>query len=154
MLTQSVFVLAVIVPFFEPWGLCDNWLAWGLYSAHGARASVFVHEAAVERLPASARALVVIDPATAPWVRLRLDRWSLAALDAPIYPSSRFDVGCTLAIVEAARLDNDQLLVRLEGPADRWTGQRSTNDVVGVDRVRSIADGFWLNARPRDTVGR
>jgi hypothetical protein len=151
--TQSVFVLAIVLPFLEPWGLCDNWLAWGLYATHGARASVFVHEAAVDQLPASAREFVVAEPGAAPWVRLKLDRLSLAALEAPIYPAPRFDIGCALAIAEAARLDNDQLRVRLEGPADRWTGRRSTTDVVGVDRVRAVADGFWLNARPRDTVG-
>ena len=81
--------------------------------------------------------------------QLRVDRWSLHAVDAPIYPQNRFQIGVALALAEAYELD-DHMLVIVESAADRFTGKRSSQTLDGVAPLKNKAEQDWLNAVPRN----
>jgi hypothetical protein len=152
--TGSALVLVMLVmPIGERWGYWDHWPAWALYAPHSSRAAMWVSTAAVPRLPASlqseldrnSQAGEVDQPG---WVRLPLDRWSLASLGAPIYPQDRFQLGVAIAIAEQAGLDRD-LHVELRGPASRFSGERQRQQLGGLPAVRQAAERFYFNASPR-----
>lgn len=136
------FILLVCVwPITEGWGLCDHWLAWSVYSTQIERVSVTLTEEGVRRLPESARRLVVDG-------ELWLDRWSLNALNVPIYPQLRFEFG----VVEGLRRRcGDQDLVEVNV-------QHSQRDGGFVERLTAEQFDernrvFWINSRPRRDRG-
>ena len=82
------------------------------------------------------------------WRELRIDRWSLEAVGAPIYPQDRFQVGVALAIAEKYDLGQD-IRVEIDGPANRWTGRRTTEIYRGAEAIRKLVLQFRFNALPR-----
>ena len=83
-----------------------------------------------------------------PGGKLRIDRWSLEALGAPVYPQDRFQVGVALALAEKYNLGQD-IRVEIDSPANRWTGNRSTKVYQGAGAIRELAGQYRLNAFPR-----
>lgn len=132
-----VIVLACVWPMTARWGLCDYWLAWSVYSTQIERVGVTLTDNGVRRLPDSARQLAADG-------ELWLDRWSLAALDVPIYPQLRFQLG---VVEELRRRCGDENLIEI-------SVQRSQHDGGSVERL-TIAEcdeqraAFWINSRPR-----
>ena len=82
------------------------------------------------------------------WVRLPIDRWSLATLGVPIYPQDRFQLGVALAIARDARLDRG-IRVDLRSTADRYTGAREREVLLGRPALLRAADRFFFSAIPR-----
>ena len=144
---EAVLLLAIVAPTLEPLGWCDHWLAWGLYSPGASRAQVFVRTSDIERLPAEWRSFV--DRAEdAIWQRVRIDRWSLETLRAPIYPQARFQLGVALAVANALPPESD---ARVEwfGAAGRFSGDRQRESLETRPQLEAAARRFWLNAQPR-----
>jgi hypothetical protein len=109
---------------------------------------VYVDEVAANRLPETLR-LYVAPPRFEDGRRLvLLDRWSFDATNSPLYPQNRFRLGIALAIEQAADL-GDRLRVEIDGPANRWTGERTTRVLTGRDEIVRESQRYWLNARPR-----
>ena len=81
------------------------------------------------------------------WYPLRIDRWSLDVLHAPIYPQDRFQIGVTLGLIQDLGLN--QIRIVVEGPANRWTGKRRVDEYRGRESVEKLADSFRCGARPR-----
>src|SRR5690606_921169 len=92
---------AMLLPLLEPWGRFDTWPSWGLYASRPARAEVFVHRDARARITGPAAGFIAEPRDASPWCLVRIDRWSLAALNAPVYPQDRFALGTALALSEA-----------------------------------------------------
>ena len=119
-------------------GLCDHWLAWNVYSSRIERVGVTLTEEGVRRLPEPARRLVVDG-------ELWLDRWSLVALDVPIYPQLRFQFGVVESLRRRCGAEN---LVEVSVQHSQSEGgflERLT--VEDFDERRHL---FWINAQPRD----
>lgn len=139
-LTLRVGLLAFVCvwPVTERWGLCDRWLAWSVYAARSERVSVALTDEGLLRLPESARRCVTDG-------ELPLDRWSLAALDVPIYPQLRFQFG----VVEwLRRRCGEENLVEVIVQHSRGAGgevERLT--VEQCDERRRV---FWINSQPQD----
>lgn len=133
-LRVGVFWLACLWPITERWGLCDRWLAWSVYVARSERVSVTLTEDAVRRLPESARRCVTDS-------ELPLDRWSLSALDVPIYPQLRFQFG----VVEWLRQRcGEENLVEV-------TVQHGVNGIerLTVEQLDERRREFWISSQPR-----
>jgi hypothetical protein len=78
-----------------------------------------------------------------------MDRWSLQAVGAPIYPQNRFQIGIALDLAEAYELEDD-ILVIVESAADRFTGKRSSQVFEGMTALKNKAAHYWLNSVPRN----
>ncbi len=86
---------------------------------------------------------------------MRVERWSLADLGAPLYPQARFQLGVALAVgkaVEQNQAQNEsQPRIRLlyESAADRWSGKRKIREYNGLSQIEPLTSEFLLNAAPR-----
>ena len=143
---------AILWPTLEPFGLCDHWPAWAVYAAKPERVTVFVSTEELSQLPAEWNPYVEPERSFDEWHPLRIDRWSLDTVYAPIYPQDRFQVGVTIFLAEAYRLK--QIRVVIEGPANRWTGKRSKQEFVGADSLMKLANTFRCNALPHRRLKR
>ncbi len=115
-------LLVVLAPLLEPWGLCDHWLAWGLYSTRNSRALVQIREPAVARLPHTI-ADQLSEPDGTGWLELDLGRWSLEALGAPVYPQAEFQRAVAERLRRRFKL-GAEMRIRTYTMADRFTGRR------------------------------
>jgi hypothetical protein len=150
LLARGTILAAVLLPFAEPWGWWDHWPSWGLYSTRGERIAVALHESARKQVEPTLGAFLETDAAAGDeWLRLRLDRWSLTTLAAPVYPQNRFQLGVVLGTAQRFQLRDDQVWVTIAGPANRWTGVRRLDERHGLQQVREPASRFWLNMQPR-----
>lgn len=148
----SVAGLAMILPALEPFGLWDHWPGWAVYASRPERLFVSVAESDAPQLPAHVRQwLEPADPFD-PWRQLRIDRWSLEAVRAPIYPQDRFAAGVALAV--AAGPGGPEVRIIRESPADRFTGQRTVDVAVGTQAVADFVRRYRLNALPRSLTSR
>jgi hypothetical protein len=141
----------VVLPLGERRGHCDAWPGHALYASHVERTEVFLHEDDVETYPLELRRHLGA-AATGPWRRLDLTGWSRAARGVPVYPQARACNGLAEAL--AARY-GDRLLIRVVqwGRADRWTGERTRVDLLGLEAIRRQGDRYRLNAHPAAAPG-
>jgi len=145
-LVTGVLLLVIGLPFLEPFGLYDHWPSWVLYASRPERVRVFISETAQQSLPTDVKRNAETRRGT--WFLLRIDRWSLEAVDAPVYPQGRFVLGVAVAVAERFDL-HQEIRIEIDSPADRWTGNRSVRRLEGVDALRNEMARFRLNALPR-----
>lgn len=150
----AVVLASVVFPCLEPWGLFDLWPSWGLYASSAERVVLQVHRRGEADLSPGLAAFVETstDPAD-PWLTVRLDRWALSALGAPIYPQGRVQLGAAIAVADGAGLAERARIIRF-GRADRWTGERQHTILQGVAQGQAAAGEYFFNALPRGNVVR
>lgn len=146
----TVLVLAAIgFPFLEPTGWFDMWPSWGLYAANAERVTLEVHRRQLDDWPSELhRYLDEPGDPSDPWLRVRLDRWALDALGAPLYPQSRVQLGVASGVVARFGLGHRARAVRFDQAA-RFTGKRNYAVFRGPAQLDAAADEYTLNARPR-----
>ena len=71
-------------------GIADNWPSWQLYSSRPETWELWLETSAADQLPPTLKPYLATGTITGDWAVLKLDRWSLAATGAPIYPEDRF----------------------------------------------------------------
>ncbi|WP_164103151.1 hypothetical protein [Candidatus Laterigemmans baculatus] len=150
-----IVVLMLSLPVLERSGRFDHWLSWALYAPHSSRATVYVTPEAVGRLPESLAALVeqpsesdALELGMGRWVRVPIDRWSLATLGVPIYPQDRFQVGVAFAIAREAGLDRE-IRVVLRSASNRFSGERESAVLAGRPELQRAAERFAFSAIPK-----
>lgn len=136
------FVLVLLMPLSERWGYWDHWLSWSLYSPHTSRLELEVHETRLEHLPDDLIP-IVIDADGDLWYSVPLDLWSLSSLGVPIYPQGRFQLGVAFEFAKQEHL-GDGVRAKLRSVANRWTGERSEQWLIGEEQLRTTADQYWL----------
>lgn len=148
-LAWAITGFAILLPALEPFGGWDHWPGWAVYASRPERIYVSVADTDTEQLPEVLQPWLEPAGPFDPWRRLRIDRWSLAAVGAPIYPQDRFAVGVALAVAR----DSSKPDVRItwDSPANRFTGKRTTQVVIGTEAVEKFARRFRLNAQPRSS---
>ncbi|MDB5349972.1 MAG: hypothetical protein JWN86_1219 [Planctomycetota bacterium] len=147
--TRTMILLAAILPFGERWGLWDTWPSFGFYASHNERMILLVDPDAIEACPKSMRrhGSVVKFGSNRDWTHVDLSAWSLAERGTPLYPAARALNGVAEAI--AARYCSPHFLtVFHSGRADRWTGQRSSLELIGLPAIRRHGDTYLFNAHP------
>ncbi len=134
-----------LLPFGERSEWFDVWPSHALYASHVGRVVVFVKASELAGLPQKAiRHSRVRD---ADEVELDLTGWSREVRGTPIYPQVRACLGLAEGLgarYGVARISR----VIVFGPAGRWTGRRSREEILGFDVLRRRADRFLLNAHP------
>ena len=147
-LAGAVAVAAILLPFLEPYGLYDHWPSWAVYAGGTERVSVWVGGATRAKLPETLRQLTTEPGKDDSWCRVQIDRWSLEALAAPIYPEIRFQLGVAHWIATHTDAGEDVLVV-LHSRADRWTGEHATRVISGAAEIERELDSFRINGVPR-----
>ena len=145
---KGLVAMAIALPLLEPWGLWDPWLSWGLYSTRAPRAELYFAENYANRLPASLQPYVSEDLYNGYLKKLHLDRWSLETLNVPLYPSDRFAMGVTTAVLDKLRLDRGFVVVHSSAP-DRWSGEREQKKLVKPDEISKRLQSYRVNPEPR-----
>ena len=141
----TIFWALCLLPFGERWEWFDVWPSHALYASHVGRVAVFVKVSELAGLPP--RAMLRSRGLDADEVELDLTGWSREVRGTPIYPQVRACLG--LAEGLAARYGVARISrVVVYGPAGRWTGRRSREEVVGFDVLHRRADRFFLNGHP------
>ncbi len=145
---RGLVAFAVLFPLSEPFGGCDVWPAWAVYATGPERLRVYINAADIGRMPAAVRSYVDAPRFLDGRCLVRIDRWSLEATQAPLYPQNRFRLGVALALAQAAGFE-ESIQVEIDGPANRWTGRRSSSSVTGTAAIAGELDRCWLNGFPR-----
>jgi hypothetical protein len=147
-LVRGVAAFVILFPLTEPFGLCDVWPAWAVYATGPERLRLFIDEADRDRLPPSLRACVQPPRFEDGLCPVRIDRWSLDACRAPLYPQNRYRLGIALAIGDMGPL-GDTMLVELDSAARCFTGERTSRQLKGRAAIVAELNGYWLNGFPR-----
>ena len=142
----GVLFAAIILPLLEPFGHFDHWPGWALYVSRPERVTVSVHALSRDKLPEAIREQT--DPPRQLWCEIHLDRWSLDALDAPIYPQGRYRLAVALAIADEAEL-GEAIRIVIESPANRFTGKRTRREIRGVRNLRKELRRYTINIARR-----
>jgi hypothetical protein len=145
-LTTLGFVLGLVMPLTERWGLWDTWPSFAVYSSHAERTDVFLDESELATLPPSLQRYATRSPED-PWARLDLSGWSRDRRGVPLYPQARTTNGLA---EDLAFRDGRPRLVRVVhwGRADRVSGRRSRTELLGLEAIRAWGDRCWINAHP------
>jgi hypothetical protein len=146
---RGLLAFVILFPLTEPFGLCDVWPAWAVYATGPERLRVFVKAADRDHLPASIRRYLQEPRFEDDLCLVRIDRWSLDACRAPLYPQNRFRLGVALAIADMGPL-GDTMLVELDSAANRFTGERTSRQLKSRAAIVSELNGYWLNGFPRN----
>ena len=125
--------LAILAPALTPFGWWDRWPGWALYAPGGERATLLIHDAAVERLPDSLQSHV--GASDSPWRPVALDAWILQETGAPLYPQNRVFKALTRWLAGRYPLTG-RIQVIEQSAADRWTRDRT-------ERTIKIGGGRW-----------
>ncbi len=148
-MTAIMMAFVILLPFLEPWGWFDTWPSWAVYATRPERVRVFMRPKSVSKMPDSLQPHIS-QPDWHDWCRVKLDRWSLDVLKAPIYPQSRFQVAVALALSLQKPIGENDIRIVIERSANRWTGQRgSAIDLVGTAAIAEFAQQYRLNIKPR-----
>ena len=147
-LARCVVIAAALAPLLRFGGWFDNWPSWAVYTAGNEHAYVLIAEDSVDRLPPNIRRFVQPREMNDGWSWLRIDLWSISAVDAPLYPQKRFFVACGLAVSQLPGMQNS-VRILTESSADPLTGQRTTQSYAGEETLLELATEFRLNLQPR-----
>ena len=144
---------ALLWPCLEPAGLCDSWLAWGLYSTRAARTEVFVASEVVKDLPETLQNHCRWVGDDRIWARIAKSNWSLETLRVPLYPHERFDLAIDLAMIDQLPPNRRWFRIQRSGRPNRWTGEVEVTTIQDERQLREqVKRGFFWNATPRDAT--
>lgn len=135
-----------VYPLAEKFDAIDHWPAWGLYSPRASRCRLRVADWKVAQLPSSAREL--FRPVDDEWTGMRecdLGTWSIRAVNAPVYPQDRFQLGLARYLVE--QLDVDRAWeVEIQSASGFWTGKRQVETITTREELEHACRQFWVNS--------
>jgi len=148
---RCVVIAAALAPLLRFVGWFDNWPSWAVYTAGNEHAYVLIAENSVDRLPPDIRRFVQPRAMNDGWLWLRIDLWSIAAVDAPLYPQKRFSAACGLAMSKLPGMQ-DSIRILTESSADPLTGERTTKSYASHAELQQLAAEFTLNLQPRSAT--
>jgi hypothetical protein len=149
-LALSVVVGAMAWPAFEAWGYCDHWPAWSVYAPRVERTRLLIHRSEKEKLPTALERFMKPSAEDDGWFVVQLDRWSLEALNAPIYPQNRFQIAVAAAVCRQFGLTHARVIAY--SSASRWTGTRDAKIYNGLGEIQSATEDFVLGAATVRTI--
>lgn len=146
-IAMAVILAAAIWPVLEPFGGCDHWLAWAVYSARAGQSEILV-ESEEDPIAGSVeydQVVRTINEISGVFYRPNVGAWSLRELGVPIYPQFRFHVAVGLALSERQQ---HQAMFVTNQKRDRWNGKPFDLQVVDL-RLEPQAHPFRWNTQPR-----
>ena len=107
-----------LYPLSGLFGIADNWPAWQLYSTRPETWALRIKETDVHYLDNRIQPHVSEAAPLDDWVVVRLDRWSLAETESPLYPQGRFQSEVIRRVL-ATLPDDAEFRVDISEP-ERW----------------------------------
>ncbi len=146
---QLLMLAAITLPFLARTAWFDLWPSWGLYASSAERVTLLVHRRDLDQVPDAIRPFVdvPVDP-NDPWLSVRLDRWALESLGAPIYPQGRFQLGAAEAAIVRYAPGQRARVIRF-GLANRFSGEREHEVFTSLSQLQTAGDEYYFNTRPR-----
>ncbi len=145
-LTRMFVIVVCLLPGLSIAGLWDWWPSWAVYSARPAIVRMYVDRNDVARLPSSLQAHVGASSPLSDWYPVNFDAWSFATCWCPMYPQARY----RLAVIQAASREGDITpRIVIESSPDRWTGERTEQEIDGKSGIDQRLVTFWFNMRGR-----
>lgn len=141
--------MVIAGPLLEPWNYWDHWPGWRVYSARPETVACYVDSGRVADLPEAVQQYVGPPDPLSEWCALNLDAWSFAELRCPVYPQGRFRLAVVRALARAFQWGDDVRVV-VDSSPDRWTGRRTTRELVGDTAITNACRQFVVNTEPRD----
>ncbi|MEJ7593933.1 MAG: hypothetical protein WKF77_20535 [Planctomycetaceae bacterium] len=133
-----------LFPLSGLFGIADNWPAWQLYSTRPETWTLRIKEADIHDLDERIQQYVSEPAPLDDWVVVRLDRWSLAETDSPLYPEDRFQSEVIDRIL-ATLPDDAEFLVDVSEP-QRWLWWKRTYRTLKTRaEFESERKRFWLH---------
>ena len=121
--------IALLIPLLGPFGLCDHWLAWGLYAPSNSRAEIQIPETVTSRLPDSMRPFLKPAAVLTPGVAaLDLGGWSLEETGAAVYPAAWFQTAVADKLEKQYAIEESIRVIEISR-SDRFTGARTQTQV-------------------------
>jgi hypothetical protein len=136
-----LFVIAF--PLSGLFSFADNWLSWQLYSPRPEVVRVYVKSASVVELPDSVQPFIAKPAPLQDWCPIRMDLWSLAAVNAPLYPEDRFQLAIAGWLAE--HVEPDSVRVTIDSPKTIYWQARQSEEFVGREQIRQYAAQYPLN---------
>ncbi len=105
-------------------GIADNWPSWQLYSTRPEAWILRINNDDRRFLPKSLQPHVSDAAPLEPWVIVRLDRWSLAETESPLYPENRFQHDVICHVIDGLP-DDAEFRIEISEPFPwRWWRRR------------------------------
>ena len=120
---RAAILFVWLFPLSGLFGIADNWPAWQLYSTRPETWVLRIKEADIQYLEHDIQQHVSKPEPVDEWVVLKLDRWSLAETDSPLYPQGRFQcevIGRVLATLP----DDAEFRIDISEPEQWFWWQR------------------------------
>jgi hypothetical protein len=136
--------VTVAFPLSGLFGVADNWPSWQVYSPRPESFLLVVRTDAVDQLPDTIQRFVGQPQLLSDWCPVQLDRWSLEAVRAPMYPEDRFN----LAIIRqlAAQLPDGTFRVEVDRPAIPTWWRRQRKVINSHQQLAETVGDFWFPA--------
>ncbi len=128
-------------------GFADNWPAWQLYSPRTDVAMVFVHQESIVDLPEPLQPFVLPPRPLDDWCPVRIDRWSLEATLAPIYPEDRFQLAVARLVMESTDVGQTRIVLQSSRTFPWW--KRVETKITSLNDLDVLQERLRLNSRPR-----
>ncbi len=142
------FLVVFCLPFGERAGVFDSWPAFAFYASHSERTNVMVHDDDLAAYPTRIKRHFS-RVGSSSWQRIDLLEWSRSVRGTPIYPQNRACLGLAEALAKHYS-GKHQIWVEQLGRASIVSGDRTREEIFGLDAIRQRADKYRLNARSID----
>lgn len=125
---RAAILFVWLYPLSGLFGIADNWPAWQLYSTRPETWALRIKETDVHYLDNRIQPHVSEPAPLDDWVVVRLDRWSLAETESPLYPQDRFQSEVIRRVL-ATLPDDAEFRVDISEP-ERWFWWRRIHRTV------------------------
>jgi len=136
-----------LFPLSGLFGIADNWPAWQLYSTRPETWTLRIRQADIHYLENDIQQHVSEPAPLDDWVVVRLDRWSLAETDSPLYPQGRFQSEVVRRIL-ATLPDDAEFRIDISEP-EQWFWWKRIHRTV---TTRPELDAEFQSLQPETSV--
>lgn len=130
-------------------GFADNWPSWQLYSSRPETWVLFVHESDRSHIPVPLQSFVGEPSPLSHWCPVKLDRWSLAQTESPMYPEDRFQLAIIRAILGRCQ-QPVRSRIEISSPSSPYWWYRETSVIESERELWDASLPMSLNFTARE----
>lgn len=140
-LALAAVLVGAALPALTPFGRWDAWPGWALYAPRLERATLYVRDEAIDRLPESLRPHVGSPGEANAWRSVDLGNWMLEETHSPIYPANRIVAAAARELARSRPLGG-RIAVAAESAAHPVTRQRERQWLDSAEAIDAASRLF------------